>query len=154
MIKTKTAFTLFSILTIIIFPYYIIYVNSDILSSIIPGWNTTILPVRVASQLIKFITLCIVSFYYYKLSRNSIKIDLKKILLHLSLTLPAILAAKLNVYHLVEMNLYNPESFLSQIQMVIYINVVLNILFFTGQILFGAYYFRHRKNSNYLAIKK
>ncbi|MFG4005157.1 hypothetical protein B0A67_21490 [Flavobacterium aquidurense] len=154
MINTKTAFTIFSILTIIVFPYYIFGYNSDTLSSIIPGWNTTIIPVRIMANLIKFVILGVVSFYYYKLSVNNIKLDVKKFLIHLSLTIPATLAAKLNIYQFVEMNLHNPESFLSQIQMVIYINTFINILFFTVQILFGVYYFRSGKNNNSLAVEK
>jgi hypothetical protein len=146
-IKTKTVFKIFAILTIIIFPFYIIIIgiNSDFLSSIIPGWNTNIVGFRIIANLIKFIILSVVSFYYWKLSKNTINIDLKKFIIHLSLTLPAILAAKLNIYKFVEMNLHNPDSFLSQIQMVIYINTFINILFFVGQILFGIFYIRFQK---------
>lgn len=150
MIKTKTAFIIFALLSLILFPFYILIIdiNSDFLSSIVPGWNTNIIGIRVFSNLIKFIILSVVSFYYWKLSKNTITIDLKKFIIHLSLTLPAVLAANLNVYKFVEMNLHNPESFLSQIQMVIYINTFINILFFLGQILFGIFYIRFRKNNS------
>lgn len=147
-------FIIFSLLTVIVFPYYIICIDSGFLSSIIPGWNTTTIPLRIISNLIKFIILSIVSFYYFKLSVNTIKIDLKKFIIHLSLTLPAILAAKLNVYQFVEMNLHYPKSFLSQIQMVIAINTIINILFFTGQILFGINYFRIQKKQQFFSYRK
>lgn len=148
MIKTKTAFIIFALLSIFIFPYYLflLYINSDFLSSIIPGWNTTIVPIRLISNLIKFLLLIMISFYYWKLSKVIKEINLKKFILHFALTLPLVLIAKLNVYQFVEMKLYNPESFLSQIQMVIYINVFVNILFFLGQILFVIHYKRSKKS--------
>ncbi|MFH6996821.1 hypothetical protein ACHRVZ_02750 [Flavobacterium sp. FlaQc-57] len=64
MIKTKTAFILFIILDIILFPYYILVlsINSDFLYSIIPGWNTAIIPGRLISNLIKFLILIVVPF--------------------------------------------------------------------------------------------
>jgi len=152
MVKTKTAFLIFVLLSIIIFPYYILYLNSDFLSSKVPSWNTDIFGLRIVSNLIKFIVLSVVSFYYWKLSKNTEKIDLKKFTIHLSLTLPAILAANLNVYEFVEMNLHDPESFLSQIKMVIYINTFINILFFLGQILFRIFYVKFQRKIRFSAI--
>jgi hypothetical protein len=157
MITSKTAFIIIiAFLCIIVFPYYIaiLLINSDFLSSIIPGWNTNIVDLRIVSNLIKFLVLSIVSFYYWKLSKNTENIDLKKFTIHLSLTLPAILAGNFNVYKFVEMNLYNPESFLSQIKMVIYINTFINILFFSGQILFWIFYVKFQKKITFSAIKK
>ncbi|TPG32106.1 hypothetical protein EAH81_26100 [Flavobacterium pectinovorum] len=156
MITSKTAFIIFAFLCIIVFPYYIaiLLINSDFLSSIIPGWNTNIVGLQIVSNLIKFLVLSIVSFYYWKLSKNTENIDLKKFTIHLSLTLPAILAGNFNVYKFVEMNLYNPESFLSQIKMVIYINTFINILFFSGQILFWIFYVKFQKKITFSAINQ
>lgn len=154
MIKAKTAFTIFFILTIIVFPYYILIINTDFLSSIIPGWNTSIIPIRIIANLIKFIILSVVSFYYYKLSKNSIRIEAKKFIIHLLLTFPAVLVSKFNVYQFIELYFHHPDIFLYQIQMVIFINIIINMLFFSGQILFGIYYYRSRKNNTILAIDK
>lgn len=143
--KTKTAFTIFLFLTIFIFPYYIIIlsINSSFLSSIIPA--------KLIPTLIKFFILVFVSFYYWKLSKITEEISFKKLILHLTLTLPAILIAKMNVYQFVTVYFYNSESILSQIQMVVLINVLVNILFFTGQILFAIDYNKTKKQ-NYLNI--
>jgi|GEM_PF-1763221 len=147
MIKTKTAFIIFLFLSIIIFPYYIIYLNSDSLSSIVPGWNTNVTAIRIISNLIKFLILSIVSFYYWKLSKTSNEINFQKFIIHLVLTIPAVIVAKLNLYEFVTLNLHDPDIFLSQIQMVVYINTFINILFFVGQILFWVFYFRFQKSS-------
>jgi uncharacterized membrane protein len=143
--KTKTAFTIFLFLTIFIFPYYIIIlcINSSFLSSIIPA--------KLIPTFIKFFILVVVSFYYWKLSKITEEISFKKLILHLTLTLPAILIAKMNVYQFVTVYFYNSESILSQIQMVVLINVLVNILFFTGQILFAIDYNKTKKQ-NYLNI--
>lgn len=144
MIKTKTAFIIFTTLTAIIFPYYIfiLSIDSDFFNSIIPGWHTTIISIRIISNLFKFLVLIIVSFYYWKLSKVVNEIDFEKFITHFLLTIPAVLIAKMNVYDFVTTDLYNPESFLSVIQMVIFINIFTNILFFTGQIFFGIFYAR------------
>lgn len=147
MIKTKTAFIIFIALTVIIFPYYILIlsIDSDFLNSIIPGWHTTIIPGRIISNLFKFLVLIIVSFYYWKLSKVANEIDFRKFTIHFLLTIPAALIAKMNVYDFVTTDLYNPESFLSVIQMVIIINIFTNILFVAGQIFFGIFYTRIKK---------
>lgn len=154
MIKTKTAFILFTLLSLIIFPYYILVlsINSDFFNSIIPGWNTTIIPVRLISNLIKFIILVVVSFYYWKLSKTTNEINFKKFIIHLFLTIPVVVVAKINLYEFVTLNLYDPNIFLSQIQMIVYINTFINILFFIGQILFWIFYIKLQRTT--IVIKK
>lgn len=149
MIKTKTAFTIFLFLTIIIFPYSIVVsgIDSDFFNAILSDWNTPIVLPKLISNLLKFFILVVVSFYYWKLSKTSDKIDFKKLFIHLIVSIPAILIAKTNLYQLVTIYFYNSESKLSQIQMVVLINIFANILFFTGQILFGIYYLKFQKNT-------
>lgn len=77
MIKTKYAFLVFFVLALIVFPYYIIYLSSDFLSSIVPGWNTTIVQGRVISNLLKFVALLITTICYWKLSKINDQIILK-----------------------------------------------------------------------------
>lgn len=141
MIKTKTAVIVFLLLTIIIFPFYILVlsINSDFFNSIIPA--------RLISNLIKFSILVVVSFYYWKLSKTSNEINFKKFIIHLVLTIPAVVVAKVNLYEFVTLNLYDPDIFLSQIQIVVYINIFLNILFLVGQVLFWIFYFRFQKKN-------
>lgn len=146
-IKTKTAFIIFTLLTIIIFPYYIaiLTINSDFLNSIIPGWHTNIIPARIISNLFKFLTLIVVSFFYWKFSKITAEINFKLIAIHLALTIPAVLLAKVNLYEFVNMNLYNAER---QIQIITVSNIFTNILFFLGQILFWIFYVRMKQKLN------
>lgn len=149
MIKTKTAFIIFAFLCLIICPYYIaiLTLDSDFFYSIIPGWHTTIIPGQILSNLIKFIILSTVTFHYCKLSKLTKKISYKKFLLHFSLTVPGILLGKINLYDLLPLNDVNPDDVvIRHIQIVVYIHVFMNILFFVGQILFWIFYVRFRKN--------
>lgn len=147
--KTRIAFFTFFILSIILFPYYIIYLESDFLSSIIPGWNTNIVGLKVVSNLIKFLILGIVTFYYWKLSRINVEINYKIFLIHLLLTFPAILVTKLNLYEFINMNFNDLKSFTSQIKIVVYTRIFTNILFLLGQILFWIFYFRVKKKMGF-----
>ena len=142
MIKTKTAFIIFSILTVIVFPYYIVIltINSDFFNSIIPGWNTNIGEEKVISNLVKFVILSIVTFYYWKLSKIKPEINYKNFLIHLLLTFPSVLLAKLNLCDFIDLNLNDLKIFASQIKMIAYICVFSNILFLLGQILFWIFY--------------
>jgi hypothetical protein len=147
MIKTKRVFIIFAAITVIVFPYYIfiISIDSDFINSMIPGWHTSIIQIKIISNLFKFLILTVVSFYYWKLSKIINEIDSKKFIIHVSLTIPAILLAKLNVYDFVKTTLNTPESFLSIIQMIVFINIFFNILFFIGQVFFGIFYIRTKK---------
>jgi len=141
MVKTKIAFIIFAVLTVIIFPYYIFILSfdSDFINSIIPGWHTTIFPARIISNLFKFLILGAISFYYWKLSKIEKEINLKKFLIHFFLTIPAILIVKLNIYEFFRM-FYSSESFLSLIKAVVYVSILVNILFFIGQVFFVLLY--------------
>jgi len=147
MIKTKRVFIIFAAITVIVFPYYIfiISIDSDFINSMIPGWHTSIIQIKIISNLFKFLILTVVSFYYWKLSKIINEIDSKKFIIHASLTIPAVLLAKLNVYDFVKTTLNTPESFLSIIQMIVFINIFFNILFFIGQVFFGIFYIRTKK---------
>lgn len=147
MIKTKTAFIIFGILSIVVFPYYIalLTINSDFFNSMIPGWNTTIIPGQIISNLIKFIILSIVTFHYWKLSKLSTEINYKKFLIHFSLTIPGVLFGKINLYDFLNFHSVDPDHFIHQIYIVVYIHIFMNILFFTGQIMFWIFYVRFLK---------
>lgn len=137
MIKTKTTFFIYIFLLVLLFPYSILYLNSDFLSSVVPGWHTTIYP---AATLIKFIILLIVAFYYWKLSKVINEIDFKKFTFYFLLTFPGVLITKLDLYTLFHFSPNNTENLMTTIRTVIFIRIFTNILFFTGQILFAVYY--------------
>ncbi|MDR7370527.1 hypothetical protein [Flavobacterium aquidurense] len=148
MIKTKTAFLIFAFLCIIVFPYYIaiLCINSDFFNSIIPGWHTNIVGGKVILNLIKFAILSIVTFYYWKLFKIKSEINFKKFFIHLLLTLPSVLIAKLNLADFIDLNFNDLTIFASQIKMLAYIRVFSNILFLLGQILFWRFYVKFQKN--------
>jgi hypothetical protein len=150
MIKTKKASIIFLILSLIVFPYYIIFLQSDFLSSMVPGWHTTIVPWKIIPNSIKFIALLITTILYWNLSRINTEIALKTVLLHLSLTIPAVFIGRINLYELFISKLINPEKFINSIQLIIFTNICLNTLFFTGQIIFWRYYFKSKKSSKIL----
>ena len=145
--KTKSAFIIFTLLSLAVFPYYIaiLTINSDFFYSIIPGWHTTIIPGQIIINLIKFIILSIVTFHYWKLSKLTKEISYKKFLIHFSLTFPGVLFGKINLYDLLTFN--NPEYVIHQIQIVVFIHIFINVLFFVGQILFWIFYVRFLKNN-------
>lgn len=150
MIKTKAAFIIFTFLSVIIFPYHIVIINinSGLFNSIIPGWHTNIISGQIISNLLKFIILSTVTFYYWQLSKVTEEINYQKFLIHFSLTIPVVLFTKINLYDLFHFNSSDPNYFVNQIQVLVYIHIFTNILFLMGQILFWIFYVRFRKNSS------
>lgn len=149
MIKTKAAFFIFILLFILLFPYSIIpFISSDSLYSLIPGWHTTIFPVKIISNLFKLLILSITTIFYLKLTKATVQINFKKFLIHFLLTIPAVFIGMVNFYKLTDFNYLNTQSFISHIQFVVFINICANILFFIGQILFGIQYFKIKKLKN------
>lgn len=145
MIKSKSAFIIFLILLLLLFPYYIIYLQSDFLSSMIPGWHTNVIAGRTISNLIKFIILFITTVYYWKLSKITDKLNLKKFLIHFLMTFPAVFIGRVSVFELFNLHSLDADSFVNLIQIIVFINICINILFFTGQILFGLHYQKLKK---------
>lgn len=135
--KTKTTFFICIFLLVLLFPYSILHLNSDFLSSVVPGWHTTIYPV---ATLIKFIILLIVAFYYWKLSKIINEIDFKKFSFYFLLTFPGVLVTKLDLFNFFNFSSNDHENFMRQIKIIVFIKIFTNVLFFTGQILFAIYY--------------
>lgn len=144
MIKTKAAIVVFSILALLIFPYYIYFLQSDI-SSMIPGWNTNLIPDHIFSNLIKFLFLCVSVFLYWKLSKITNTLSFKRFLSHFTCTIPAIFFGKISLYELIPSTSIDPENFINIMQILIFINICLNILFFTGQIIFWRFYIKTKR---------
>ncbi|TDW52052.1 hypothetical protein EV144_101732 [Flavobacterium sp. 270] len=144
MIKTKTAFIIFIVLLLFAFPYSIILssFDSDFLSSIIPGWNTTIYP---SGAVVKFFILLFVCIFLWELSKISTDVSVKKAIIYFLLTIPAILAAKLNLYEIFNFNSDNPENLIVHIKVITFITVFINTIFYLGQILFWIYYKKQQK---------
>lgn len=146
MIKTKYAFLVFFVLALIVFPYYIIFITSDLLSSIVPGWNTNVVSGRIISNLIKFVALLITAICYWKLSQINDQITFKRFLIHLALTIPAVLISRISLYEVISPVSFNPENFVNRIQIVVVVNICLNILFFVGQITFWRFYIESKRS--------
>ncbi|WP_165764636.1 hypothetical protein [Flavobacterium cyanobacteriorum] len=140
MIKTKISLTVFSFLTIIQFPFSILFLNSDFVSSVIPGWNTTIVSPHLIATIFKSILMLIVITFYWKLNKVVKEIDLKFFILHLILTIPSIINSKIPLHSLIEFDNDNFEKAIKEYEFVDSIVITLNILFVIGQIIFGVYY--------------
>lgn len=140
MIKVKIVLTVFLGFSLLLFPYYLIYLQSDFLSSIVPGWNTEIASAKLIATLIKFLFLAITTFLYWKLSKIKKEIQLKKFVIHFLLALPAVLLSKLNLYNLLNFHSVDPDNFMKQIQIIILINSTANILFYSGFVWFILFY--------------
>ena len=140
MIKTKIPLTVFSFLTIILFPFSILFLNSDFVSSVIPGWNNTIVSPYLTATIFKSILMLIVITFYWKLNKVVKEIDIKFFILHLVLTIPSIINSKIPLHSFIEFENDNFEKTIKEYEFVDSIVITLNILFVIGQIIFGIYY--------------
>lgn len=151
MIKTKLAFATFLLLSIIIFPYYIIYLQSDYLSSMVPGWNTNIYPGEMMGDLLKFMILSVSVYFYWKLSKNIKEISFRRFLIHLALTFPAIIISKVSFYEFFSFTIFDSERIIGKTHLIVYFITATNILFFLSQMFFWRYYIKSKEkfqNSN------
>ncbi|MFB9080041.1 hypothetical protein ACFFLS_09120 [Flavobacterium procerum] len=146
--KIKTAFRIFLALSLVLFPYDIIYLQSDFLSSLVPGWNTNITTGRITANLIKFVFLTISTVLYWRLSQIAKSMSLKKFMIHLGFTLTGVLLSKFSLYEILYFNSLTAVDFVNSITIVVVLNILLNILFFTGQILFWRFYIQSKRFSN------
>lgn len=150
MFKTKLAFCVFLTLGVVSFPYYIIYLQSDYLSSIVPGWHTTIIPDSIFVNLAKFIILLIVTIYYWKLSKITTTIKFKNFLIHLLLTIPGVFISRISLFELLDLNSLDSYAFINRIQIIAFLSICINILFFKASILFALQYKNYQKpNTKY-----
>ena len=148
MIKTKIALSVFSILTIILFPFSILFWNSDFASSVIPGWHTTIISPYLTATIFKFIVMLVVITFYWKLNKAVKEIDFKFFALHLALTIPSIINSKISLHSFVEFDRNNFEKTIREYEIIDSIVIALNILFIIGQIIFGIYYSKKMRQKN------
>lgn len=142
MIRTKTAFMVFLILSLIIFPYYIIYLQSDFLSSLAPGWNTNIFPGEIMGDLFKFLILIVTVYFYWKLSAILKEFSFNFFLIHFIFTLPAIIISKISFYEFFNFNPLDTEKIIQKTHIIVYGITLINILFFISQALFWRFYLK------------
>jgi hypothetical protein len=145
-IKTKTSLLIFTILFVILIPYSLLFFLSDFVSSIIPGWHTTINSFNLIANIIKLIVLFIVLILYWKLSNFQKEMKIKVFILHLILTIPSIFISKIPLSNFVNFDSRNVEKTLTEIENLNRIVILINILFIIGQILFGIYYYKMWKS--------
>ncbi|WP_264551311.1 hypothetical protein [Flavobacterium sp. N2038] len=142
MIRTKTAFIVFLILSLIIFPYYTIYLQSDFLTSLVPGWNTNIFPGEIMGDLFKFLILMVTVYFYWKLSVILKEFSFKRFLIHFILTLPAIIISKISFHEFFNFNPLDAEKLIQKTHLIVYSITLINILFFISQALFWRFYLK------------
>lgn len=141
-IKTKNALIIFTFLFVILIPYSIIFLESDFLASVIPGWHTTINSFNIIANVIKLILLFIVLILYWKLSNFQKELKIQFFILHLILTIPSIFISKIPLSYFINIDSRNAEKTLTEIENLNRTVILINILFLLGQILFGIYYYK------------
>lgn len=145
-IKTKKSLIIFTFLFVILIPYSFVFLESDFVTSIIPGWHTTINSFNLIANIIKLIVLFIVLILYWNLSNFQKEMKIKVFILHLILTIPSIFISKIPLSNFVNFDSRNIEKTLTEIQSLNRIVILINILFLIGQILFGIYYYKMWKS--------
>ncbi|PZR24277.1 MAG: hypothetical protein DI539_00975 [Flavobacterium psychrophilum] len=120
----KTAFAFLSI-TIIITLWRMYYI--DYISSIIPGWNTTINPLPVSLLFYIWIAFCVV--IYFRIFKRRITLNKKLFILHILFTSPLLISEVL----LFIVQSYNDFIVISSLMKFRFFSL---LLYFIGQITF------------------
>lgn len=144
MINKKTSIYTFIFLWVLCFPFSLLFCMNDFVSSVIPGWHTTIYPFYYLGSFIKLLLLSLVIFGYLKLSKTQDKLSSKFFYSHFFLTLPSILFSKIPISFLIEFDT-NTVKMTNQIVTIGYIRIILFLLFLIGQIMFFIYYYKTKK---------
>lgn len=140
-LKTKIPLIIFTILFVISFPYSMLIYESDFISSLIPGWHTTINSFGF-TDIFRFILLSIVVFGYCKLSKITKTMPLKYFLMHISFTIPSIIISKISLYNFVSFENQNIEETYNKIENIIRIGFLINTFFIIVQIFSVIYYYK------------
>lgn len=147
-IKTKTSSLIFTILFVILIPYSLLLFQSDYVSSIIPGWHTTINSFNLIANILKLVLLLIVIIFYWKLTKIIKVMPFKYLILHLFLTIPSIIISKISLLFFVNFDNQNLEKTINEIDNVNRIVIIINTSFIIGQILFGIFNYKTWKKRN------
>lgn len=130
MITPKIAVAVFAFLTILTFPFKLVFYRSDIVSSVIPGWHTTIFPPYYVAGLVVSVFVLINFIGYCIISKRRNEISLRQFLLHLVLISPAVFLT----------DLIAPIAHVTFFALIVPIVAIL--LFIVSQIVFGMMFFR------------
>ncbi len=141
-IKTKIPLIIFLILFVISIPYTHFLYQFDCVSSIIPGWHTTINSFGYIESILKLVFLFIAIILYWKLNKITKKMPINYFLLHCILTLPSIIISKVPLVLFVNFDKQNLEKTISEINISNRITIIINTLFLIGQIIFGTYFYK------------
>ncbi len=143
--NTKKAFLIFLILLMIGLPVSFFVNTTTSNFSIIPGWHITIHPIY-SLEFIKAIFLLFVVILYYRLSKTKTEINIKIFYTHLILTIITILPLNYLLFEIFQvgwMLRITPEN----INLVYYIIVALNVIFFLTQIALLVYLYKIKTRS-------
>lgn len=147
MLKTKTSLLIFIILFVILIPYSILFSNSDFVTSIIPGWHTTINSFNLIANILKLIVLLIVLILYWKLTKVEKEMKMPVFIFHLLLTIPSIFISKFPLSNFINYDSKKLDKFITEIENINRLVILINLLFVIGQILFGIYYYKTLKRN-------
>jgi hypothetical protein len=132
---------------VILIPYSILFYQSDFVLSIIPGWNTTINSFNLIATIFKLTILLVVLILYWKLTKLEEEMKVKIFISHLFLTIPSIFISKFSLSNFINYDSNNVEKFITEIENINRLVIIINLLFVIGQILFGIYYYKILKRT-------
>lgn len=90
------------------------------------------------------------TIYYWKLSKITRTIKFKNFLIHLLLTIPGVFISRISLFELLNFNSLDSYAFINRIQIIAFLNICINILFFKASILFALQYKNYQKpNTKY-----
>ena len=141
MTKPHIPFLVFYTLFILSIPF-----SSDIATSVVPGWHTTIYPPYFIGQLIIVVVLLFVTIGYWQLAKRAHKFNLAIFVIHLILTIPTIIDIKFPFAYL-GLQFTNQEEIVNAFTFSTKLVSIAWSLFFVGQLLFLIYYIRTIRGS-------
>ena len=116
-------------------------VNSDYATSVVPGWHTTIFSPFFLINIVAAIIMLLVTIGYLKLGKRDFQIKWVVFLIHLLLTIPAIIIFRFPILFLDFWvnGQSNPSDVVTRVANYTMIALV---LFVAGQVFFAVYFFK------------
>ena len=122
-----------------------ITLTSDAATSVVPGWHTTIFPPFFLISLFISVALLIVVVGYWKLAKGGYKVNLAVFIIHLMLTIPAVIH---NIFPLSWITwLPDQNEVIEWVTWEANFTMTVYALFVLGQVLFLIYFFKTKRLS-------
>ena len=121
-------------------PLLILFSESDMVTSLVPGWHTTIFQPHFLLSIVISIALLLNSIGYAMLLRKRQLLNLKLFAIHLLLTIPIVLHLNFPFLFLAEKLNQSADSLAREVDLEILIFKITMIAFIVGKIVFWIYF--------------